>query len=84
VNWGGGNERLFYRTFIDSDGDVHANIGLQEDARLSLTNSRILNSGEYGLALLQGATVNGSRSQNDIYSGNDEFNNPDGTDFLIE
>ena len=84
VNWGGGNERLFYRTFIDSDGDVHANIGLQEDAQLNLTNSRILNSGEYGLALLEGATVNGSRSQNDIYSGNDEFNNPDGTDFLIE
>jgi hypothetical protein len=84
VNWGGGNERLFYRTFIDSDGDVHANIGLQENAKLSLTNSRILNSGEYGLAILEGATVNGARSETTIYNANTEFNNPDGTDFLIE
>ena len=84
VNWGGGNERLFYRTFIDSDGDVHANIGLQENAKLSLTNSRILNSGEYGLAILEGAAVNGVRNETTIYDDNIEFNNPDGTDFLIE
>ncbi|MBD3275758.1 MAG: hypothetical protein GF372_10620 [Candidatus Marinimicrobia bacterium] len=85
VNWAGGNQRLFYSTFVDADGDVHANIGLQDDARLKLTNSRILNAGEYGVALLSGAEINGSRDATIIINANTEFNNPDATaDVLVE
>jgi len=54
------------------------------NAKLNLTNSRILNSGEYAVAILEGATVNGVRNEKTIYYENEEFNNPDGTDFLIE
>jgi hypothetical protein len=83
VNWAGGNQRLFYNSGLV--GNIHANIGLQDNARLKLTNSRILNAGGYGVVLEAGAEINGSRDETTIINANTEFNNPDATaDMLIE
>ncbi|MBD3275759.1 MAG: hypothetical protein GF372_10625 [Candidatus Marinimicrobia bacterium] len=73
VSYGGGGDGLFW-LYGDVNEDGNTNIGLGDGAKLALTNSEVSYSGKYGLAVLDGATVNGL-GQNDATAESDIENN---------
>jgi hypothetical protein len=58
VSFGGGGDSPFW-LYGSYNQDGETTIGVDSDASLTLTNSTVSNSGKFGLAVKEGATVNG-------------------------
>lgn len=58
VSYGGDGDSPFW-LYGDYNQDGQTNIGLDESAQLSITNSTVANSGKFGITVNEGATLNG-------------------------
>ncbi|WP_188464423.1 PKD domain-containing protein [Marivirga lumbricoides] len=87
VSYAGGDDAMYFYGSVNSY--VYSNITLSTSAKLKLTNSTIINSEGYGLAIRNTATVNGIGKDDvgniaDIISANADFSSNATTNIVFE